>query len=137
MIPNYQIGLLLTIYFFLAGIDKIPNFTNVVQGFINIISNKLAISLPKILGQISIIMAIIIEIGAPVMIVYYLYKKDQTYKRYALLSIQALLIFLIFATYLYHSPPYGEQWYKFMSNLTIFGGLLLLYKCIKKNQYQL
>ena len=45
------------------------------------------------------------------------------YGFYATLS---LIIFTIKATYLYHFPPYGKEYYPFMGNLTTVGGLSLL-----------
>jgi uncharacterized membrane protein YphA (DoxX/SURF4 family) len=110
--------LLLLIMYFLSGFDKITNFDNISKG----LKNK--ISFPIILCKLSIILVIILEICAPVLIIYSLVYGKYTY--YSYIATNLLIAFTIFATILYHFPTQPNQYYYFMKNLSIIGGLLLL-----------
>ena len=110
--------LLLLIMYFLSGFDKITNFDNISKG----LKNK--ISFPIILCKLSIILVIILEICAPVLIIYSLVYGKYTY--YSYFATNLLIAFTIFATILYHFPTQPNQYYYFMKNLSIIGGLLLL-----------
>ena len=110
--------LLLLIMYFLSGFDKITNFDNISKG----LKNK--ISFPIILCKLSIILVIILEICAPVLIIYSLVYGKYTY--YSYIATNMLIAFTIFATILYHFPTQPNQYYYFMKNLSIIGGLLLL-----------
>ena len=110
--------LLLLIMYFLSGFDKITNFDNISKG----LKNK--ISFPIIFCKLSIILVIILEICAPVLIIYSLVYGKYTY--YSYIATNLLIAFTIFATILYHSPTQPNQYYYFMKNLSIIGGLLLL-----------
>lgn len=124
MIPN-NIGIfLLTIMFFLSGFDKIINFKNVSIGLKSKLTNKLLLNLPLYFSYLSMILVIILEILGPILINYSYYTKK--YYKYAKYSCWLLIVFVIMATYLYHFPPYGSQYYPFMSNLALIGGLIIL-----------
>jgi len=112
----------ITLLFFLSGFDKITNFIQVVKGFTN--KTKLPFSLSKII----IVCVILLEIIAPLIISIYSYNHNPLLHTYAKLSILGLIVFTILATFIYHFPPVGQNYYSFMSNLSTLGGLLLLYK---------
>lgn len=124
MISN-NIGIfLLTIMFFLSGIDKIINFKNVSLGLKSKLSNKLFLNLPIYFSYLAIILVIILEILGPIIMNYsYYVKKHYKYAKYTSLF---LAVFVIIATYLYHFPPLKSQYYPFMSNLALIGGLIIL-----------
>ena len=103
------------IMFFASGIDKILHFDTTVAGFIK------KIPVPKLIAIIAIIAAIAIEIFAPIAINYGHYYD----RRIAALGLVSLILFTILATLIYHFPPFGRQYYPFMSNLTTVGGLFL------------
>jgi uncharacterized membrane protein YphA (DoxX/SURF4 family) len=112
----------ITLLFFLSGFDKITNFIQVVKDFMN------KTKLPFILSKIIIACVILLEIIAPLILSIYSYNHNPLLHTYAKLSILGLIVFTILATFIYHFPPVGQNYYSFMSNLSTLGGLLLLYK---------
>jgi uncharacterized membrane protein YphA (DoxX/SURF4 family) len=112
----------ITLLFFISGFHKIKDFTSVVKGFMN----KTALPLP--LAKIIISCVIVLEIVAPFIISLYSYNSNPRLYTYAKLCLLALIVFIILATFLYHFPPFGSNYYSFMSNLSTLGGLLLLYQ---------
>ena len=110
---------IMMIMFFLSGIDKVINFYKVSNEF----TAKTPVKIPIQLAYIAIIVAIIIELVAPILINLGLIKKN---KRLVFYSTLSLIVFTVLATLLYHFPPTGYQYYPFMSNLTTIGGLMLI-----------
>ena len=113
-------ALILTMYF-LAGIDKIMNFNTTVKGFKKMFFIK---KLPNVFYQLAILLVIIIEVIAPIVILYSI--QTNTYDYEAYISSISLAIFTVLATLIYHFPPKGGEYYPFIKNLTATGGLLLL-----------
>ena len=117
------ISVIVTTMFFVAGIDKIMHFEKVVGGF----KKRFPVELPDLFNRLAICIAIIIEIVAPLVLVYAAYDFDNPKTRkYGVYAAMALVIFTITATLIYHFPPFGATYYPFMSNLTTVGGLLLV-----------
>ena len=112
----------ITLLFFLSGFHKIKDFKQVVQGFMT------KTKLPFTLSKIIIVCVILLEIIAPLIISIYSYNHNPLLHTYTKLSILGLIVFTILATFIYHFPPVGQNYYSFMSNLSTLGGLLLLYK---------
>lgn len=113
---------LLLIIFFLSGIDKIKNFNATVSGFKNVFFLK---KLPNFIYNLIIFLVIVLEILGPIIIIY----NSQTNRlsQLAYYSSISLAIFTILATYLYHNPITQKgQFYYFMKNVSIIGGLLVL-----------
>ena len=113
---------LLLIIFFLSGIDKIKNFKATVSGFKNVFFLK---KLPNFIYNLIIFLVIVLEILGPIIIIY----NSQTNRlsQLAYYSSISLAIFTILATYLYHNPITQKgQFYYFMKNVSIIGGLLVL-----------
>lgn len=110
---------IMMIMFFLSGIDKMINFYKISNEF----TTKTPMKIPIQLAYMAIIIAIIIELVAPILINVGLIKKN---KRLVFYSTLSLIVFTILATLLYHFPPTGYQYYPFMSNLTTIGGLMLI-----------
>lgn len=110
--------LLLFIYF-LAGLNKISSVSNISKG----LKSKLYF-LPLLLCKIAIICVIILEICAPILILYSAtYGK---YNDYSYIAIILLICFTVLSTLLYHFPTQPNQYYFFMKNISIIGGLILL-----------
>ena len=112
------IFLLLFIYF-LAGLNKISSVSNMSKG----LKSKLHF-LPLFLCKIAIICVIILEICAPILILY-----SATYGKfynYSYIATILLIFFTVLATLLYHFPTQPNQYYFFMKNTSIIGGLILL-----------
>jgi uncharacterized membrane protein YphA (DoxX/SURF4 family) len=112
----------ITLLFFLSGFDKIKNFTQVAKGFMN------KTNLPIMLSKIIIGVVILLEIVAPFIISLYSYNHNPMLYTYTKMSLLGLILFTILATVIYHFPPFGSNYYSFMSNISTLGGLLLLYK---------
>tara|TARA_B100000003_G_scaffold207338_2_gene224723 strand:+ start:2316 stop:2729 length:414 start_codon:yes stop_codon:yes gene_type:complete len=127
------IAFLITIMFFLSGIDKIKKFSGVTKS----IQKKFIIStLPIWFYQLSLIFVILLEIFAPLIIIY----SSVTYslESLALYSCYALVVFTILATIMYHPPNKKKEYHYFMKNLSIVGGLLALaelYKPLDSESY--
>lgn len=120
------IVVLLVIMFFISGINKLFNFNGVVTG----LKDKLNYNIPDYIYNLIIVIVILLEIIAPVLIVYYIATKK--YRKLAYYSVISLVIFTILATFFYHFPDFSN--YKkslaFWSNISLLGGLLLLAKVI-------
>ena len=112
----------ITLLFFISGFRKIKDFMKVVKGFMN------KTSIPLLLAKIIISGVILLEIVAPLIISLYSYNANPKLYIYTKLSLLGLIVFTILATLLYHFPPFGSNYYSFMSNLSTLGGLLLLYQ---------
>jgi uncharacterized membrane protein YphA (DoxX/SURF4 family) len=112
----------ITLLFFISGFHKIKDFMKVVKGFMN------KTTIPLSIAKIIISGVILLEIVAPFIIALYSYNYNPKLYTYTKLSLLGLIVFTILATLLYHFPPFGENYYSFMSNLSTLGGLLLLYQ---------
>lgn len=116
--------ILLSIYF-IAGLKKVTNIHNISKGLkTKLKSLSLPLPLPLFLCQITIFLVVILEIFAPLMIVYALFNKQ--YTSYAYISTILLSVFTILATLLYHFPSDPSQYNYFMKNVSIIGGLIIL-----------
>ena len=125
---KYLITFLLTIMYFLSSFSKIKNYSSVVEGFGKRFSKQL-FEMPHIFYMMSVVVAILIEFFCPLIIMYSVY--DKKYKEYGYYACLTLILFTILATYLYHFPPFGKEYYPFVSNTTAIGGLSLLAYVLK------
>ena len=112
---------LILLMYFLSGINKAMNFSATVKGFHNMFFLK---NMPTIFYNFAISGVVLLEILAPIVIMFSLY--TNAYTDYAYYSSIGLAIFTILATLMYHFPTKGGQYYAFMKNLTATGSLLLL-----------
>jgi uncharacterized membrane protein YphA (DoxX/SURF4 family) len=112
---------MILLMYFLAGINKAKNFSSTVTGFKNMFFMK---KLPNLFYQLAIFIVIVLEILAPIIILYSL--QTNTYNDLAYFSSVGLAGFTVLATIIYHFPPSGGEYYAFMKNLTATGSLLLL-----------
>ena len=112
---------MILLMYFLAGINKVRNFSGTVAGFKNMFFLK---KLPNIFYQLAIFLVIVLEILAPIVILYSL--QTDMYSDLAYFSSVGLAGFTVLATLIYHFPPTGGEYYAFMKNLTATGSLLLL-----------
>ena len=119
----YLIVTLLTIMFFLSSFSKIKDYPNVVKGFKKRFEKKL-FNIPDIFYNLAIVIAICIQFFCPLIILYSIY--NPKYKMYGFIASIWLIIFTILATYLYHFPPSGKEYYPFIGNVTTIGGLSLM-----------
>tara|TARA_B100000085_G_scaffold255240_1_gene254915 strand:- start:4528 stop:4935 length:408 start_codon:yes stop_codon:yes gene_type:complete len=122
------IAFLITIMFFISGINKIKNFSGVRKS----IQKKFIVStLPIIFYQIVLILVILLEILAPLIIVYS--SITYTIETYAEIACYALVFFTIIATMMYHPPNKKKEYHYFMKNVSIVGGLLALSEFYKQS----
>lgn len=113
---------LIILIFLLSGYDKIFNVNSLAIG----LQKKIGFNLPLIFFIIVIIAVILLEIIGSLTILYSAYVNKNEYKKYAKYSVIGLIIFTVLATILYHMPPYGSEYYSFIKNVSIIGGLSLL-----------
>ena len=112
---------LILLMYFLAGINKANNFSSTVKGFQTMFFLK---KLPDYFYYLTIFGVVLLEIFAPVMIMYSLY--TNTYTEYAYYSSIGLALFTVLATLIYNFPSSESQYHAFMKNLTATGSLMLL-----------
>ena len=112
---------MILLMYFIAGVNKFLHFNTTVKGFKKIFFIK---NLPNIFYQLIIALVVILEIVAPITILYSI--QTQELSLLACFSSIGLAIFTVLATLIYHFPPKGANYYAFMKNLTATGGLLLL-----------
>ena len=112
---------MIVLMYFLAGINKLQKFSGTVSSFKNMFFLK---KLPNIFYQFIILFVIILEILAPIIILYSL--QTNMYYNLAYISCIGLAGFTVLATLIYHFPPIGGEYYTFMKNLTATGSLFLL-----------
>ena len=116
--PLTVISVFTTLMFFISGIDKLFNLTRVTKGLIN----RVNLDLPYAIFFLAIIIATLLEIIAPLVIVYS--AETGEWRDYAIQSAQALTVFTILVTLVYHWPVVGNKYYPFISNITTIGGLM-------------
>tara|TARA_B100000963_G_scaffold360311_1_gene390707 strand:+ start:1318 stop:1698 length:381 start_codon:yes stop_codon:yes gene_type:complete len=120
-IPKVAV-LLFFIMFFYSGIRKIPNFIKNTKG----LAKKTG--LPSPINEMGMIGVIILEILGSLILVYYFWGGKMIPKEVAKYVCLTFLAFLIVVTPLYHPPT--KNIIPFLSNITTFGGLLLIYNLI-------
>ena len=115
-------SILMTGMFFMSGISKLKGFSGTCK---SLKGKPIFNSLPKIFSKLAIVIVILLEIVAPILIVMGVYNND--HKELAAYSSLGLFAFTFLATLLFHYPPKGIEYYFFLKNITIMGGLLALY----------
>lgn len=115
---------LLLLLFLVSGYEKFFTIKETASG----LQNKLNWQFLSLeVFMLAIIIVVIIELLCPPIILYSLH--TNTYKREAYYSILALVVFTILATLVYHNPLLSQkEYYAFLKNLSIIGGLLILSK---------
>ena len=117
------ISVILVIMFFLSGLNKLKDFDKVSSGYQNQVKKTMNVNLHPTLCKFCIICAILIEIIAPILIVFAVVTKNKTV---GIAASVTLIVFTILATLIYHFPPVNSTYYPFISNVTTIGGLALL-----------
>lgn len=120
MLISVYAAMILLMYF-LAGINKAKNFSGTVEGLKKMFFFK---NLPTMFYQAAILGVIVLEIVAPMIIMYSL--QTNMHNDLAYYSSVGLAVFTVLATLIYHFPPVGGEYYAFMKNLTATGSLMLL-----------
>lgn len=108
-----------------SSINKFMNFPQTV----NTLMKKLPFNkLPKIISQISVVVAIILLFGGSLAILYSIFMKQENKNKVCYnLILGALILFTVLATLLFHNVAIDpSQKIHFMKNLAIIGGLILL-----------
>jgi uncharacterized membrane protein YphA (DoxX/SURF4 family) len=116
-------SLLLTM-FFISGLHKVFTLDKTIDN----LQSKLNIQ--KNLATLGIYIVILLEIIAPILIIYNIITTK--YTNYAKYSVWSLIIFTIVVTFIYHYPDFSN-YYKslaFLSNISLIGGLLVLQKTL-------
>jgi uncharacterized membrane protein YphA (DoxX/SURF4 family) len=124
MLRLFYPALLITLMFFLSGIEKITTFTKTSMNFAN------KINIPLTLSKLVISVVIVLEIIAPLIIARYTYTGTIQLLPWFKTAVIALILFTVAATLIYHNPFESSKNYNtFISHLSLIGGLLALYMC--------
>ncbi len=106
--------------FIYSGYNKIINYQKKIQS-LDEHTNK---QLPKRLLDIGIIGVILLEIIGSIIIISY-FSGYKVPKNIVIYTLYLFLVFLVTVTLLYHPPT--DKMIPFLSNVTTFSGLLLIY----------
>lgn len=110
------------IMFIFSGFRKIPNFVKNTKGLAKLTG------LPSPLNELGMIGVIILEIIGSFILIYYFWGGKLIPRDIVKYTSLAFLAFLVVVTPLYH-PPH-KNIIPFLSNVTTFAGLLLIYNMI-------
>lgn len=110
------------IMFAYSGFTKILNFNSKVTN----LGKKTG--LPHIINALGMVGVLSLEIVGSLLLVLYFMKTNTISKNVAKLITILFLLFLVVVTALYH-PPWDKM-IPFLSNVTTFAGLLLIYEKI-------
>ena len=122
MMRLFYPSILITLMYFLSGIEKIYTFSKTTMDF----SNK--INIPLTLSKLVISGVILLEIMAPIIIISYTFTGLFNLLPLFKSALISLIVFTIVATIMYHNPFESSKNYNtFISHLPIIGGLLALY----------
>jgi uncharacterized membrane protein YphA (DoxX/SURF4 family) len=115
-------AILITLMFFLSGIEKIYTFSKTTMDF----SNKT--NIPLTLSKLVISGVILLEIIAPIIIISYTFTGLLNLLPFFKTALISLIVFTIVASIMYHNPfKSSKNYYEFITHLSIIGGLLALY----------
>ena len=112
---------MILLMYFLAGVKKAMSFSSTVKGFQSIFFLQ---KMPSIFYDLTILGVILLEIFAPIVIMFSLYTNTHTWCAYY--SSVGLAAFTVLANLIYHFPTNKGQYSSFMKNLTAIGSLMLL-----------
>jgi len=116
-------SILITLLFFLSGIEKIYTFSKTSMDF----ADKINVSL--LLSKLIISCVILLEIIAPIIIISYTFTGLFYLLSFFKIAVISLIVFTIMATAMYHNPFKSKKnYYEFITHLSIIGGLFALYK---------
>jgi uncharacterized membrane protein YphA (DoxX/SURF4 family) len=104
--------------FIVSGFNKITGFSDNVSG---LQTKMLFNNLPLILSQLSMIIAIILELASPILMLYGIMMDD---KHFVMAGAIGLIVFTVLANIFYHPLP--KDMTAFMKNTSIVGGLLYI-----------
>ena len=111
------------IMFIYSGIMKIKKFDKKTNGLMK------KTKLPLFINQLGMIGVTILEILGSIIIINYFLTDKKTNKQLVKRIVELYLLFLIVVTILYH-PPKSKSMIPFLSNLTTFSGLLIIYNIL-------
>ena len=122
MIARQQLSILLFfIMFIYSGFNKIFNFSKKTTGLAK------RTNLPYPINEIGMLGVILLEIIGSFIIIYFFFGGNIN-KEVVIQVLGLFLLFLIVVTFLYHPPT--DKIIPFLSNVTTFSGLLLIYDMI-------
>ena len=125
-IPKVAV-LLFFVMFVYSGVMKISGFAKKTKG----LSKKTGLPYP--INELGMLGVILLEVVGSLIIVSYFWGLKDIFgirleKEYIKYLLQIYLLFLIVVTFLYHPPT--DKLIPFLSNITTFGGLLLIYNLL-------
>lgn len=125
-IDNIGLVLFLSLYV-ISGYGKITDFRNTSNLLKEKFESKFPVSFPQIFYDFTLVLVIILLIlGSLILFILYNKNSKNSKKLLKLLCIKFIL-FTILATYLYHIPAVGYDFYAVLKNISIIGGFLIIY----------
>jgi uncharacterized membrane protein YphA (DoxX/SURF4 family) len=121
-----NIGLILLLHLYiLSGFGKIKNFEETSNGLKEKFEEKFPVSFNINFYKFTLCLVILLlTVGS--FLLFYLHYSKQNKNLIKILCIKFIL-FTILATYLYHIPAVGHNFYAVLKNICIIGGFLIIY----------
>ena len=132
MINSFTIGkICLMILYLISGLGKIRNFNPTSIDLKNKFENKFKfVNLPLFFYKMILFFVILLLLFGSLWISFSEYitlNLNKNYLNYFNFFIKyTLILFTILATYLYHYPAIGNNYYHFYKNISITGAFLIL-----------
>ena len=129
-IPHFNVicTVFIMAIFVYAGIMKSQSFAETHAGISEKIGNIIK-NVPDIVSKVLTGLTILIEIGAPIAIIYSLIGTQDNNKRLIRnTSLLVMIVFTIIATALYHNPMDKGERMSFLRNVCIVGAFALMLK---------
>lgn len=114
--------------YILAGFKKIFSFQDNVT---SLKTRNIFRQLPYIFSSFGIFGTILIEIVAPLIILFSLFYFSSITKSLVNISITSIIVFTLLASFLYHPPTNPNERINFLKNIGLIGGLILMYDITK------
>jgi len=112
-------SVLVLLFFFVAGMNKIPNVNKLAKG----LAGKMLKKIPMHFYVLVIVLVILVELICPVLVVYTnIAPRDETTDKINDWSLYTLIGFTVLATLLYHHDDMS----RILLNASVIGGLILL-----------
>lgn len=121
-----NLGLILLLHLYIvSGFGKIKNFEETSNGLKEKFEEKFPVSFNIYFYKFTLCLVILLlTVGSFLLFYLHYFKKNKYLLK--LLCIEFIL-FTILATYLYHIPATGHNFYATLKNICIIGGFLLIY----------
>lgn len=123
---NLGIIIFLSLYV-ISGYGKIKDFRNTSNTLKEKFETKFPVSFSQKFYDFTLVLVIILLTFGSVLLFILHNSNGKTKKILLKLLCIEFIFFTIMATYLYHTPPVGRDFYDCLKNISIVGGFLIIY----------